>query len=147
MRIPGHGASELVAHGLDTAEASMSRKQLGSLTERRRFLKLTGAAGAGLALGGGSFALLRTRRAEGQPVGGGLKHFVDPLPVPDTISPIGTLNDDPLYRVTMQAFTKKLHRDLPATPLWGYNGQYPGRSEEHTSELQSLRHLVCRLLL
>src|SRR5947199_6522750 len=28
---------------------------------------------------------------------------------------------------------------------WGAN-QY-GRSEEHTSELQSLRHLVCRLLL
>src|SRR5262245_63609312 len=29
-----------------------------------------------------------------------------------------------------------LHRDIK-----------PGRSEEHTSELQSLRHLVCRLLL
>src|ERR1035441_486631 len=29
------------------------------------------------------------------------------------------------------------------------SGDYkdPGRSEEHTSELQSLRHLVCRLLL
>src|SRR5262245_31271939 len=27
--------------------------------------------------------------------------------------------------------------------LWGF----PPRSEEHTSELQSLRHLVCRLLL
>src|SRR5438045_5387732 len=26
-------------------------------------------------------------------------------------------------------------------------GQVEGRSEEHTSELQSLRHLVCRLLL
>src|SRR5205814_8861641 len=26
-------------------------------------------------------------------------------------------------------------------------GLTPGRSEEHTSELQSLRHLVCRLLL
>src|ERR1039458_9730427 len=25
--------------------------------------------------------------------------------------------------------------------------EYPHRSEEHTSELQSLRHLVCRLLL
>jgi len=24
---------------------------------------------------------------------------------------------------------------------------HPNRSEEHTSELQSLRHLVCRLLL
>src|SRR5205814_4293062 len=34
---------------------------------------------------------------------------------------------------------------------WDYNawgGKYPPcRSEEHTSELQSLRHLVCRLLL
>src|SRR5262245_62911865 len=27
------------------------------------------------------------------------------------------------------------------------NGARHGRSEEHTSELQSLRHLVCRLLL
>src|SRR5258705_3184104 len=31
-------------------------------------------------------------------------------------------------------------RPLPCAGLWG-------RSEEHTSELQSLRHLVCRLLL
>src|SRR5258705_9860900 len=28
-----------------------------------------------------------------------------------------------------------------------YKPQLPERSEEHTSELQSLRHLVCRLLL
>src|SRR5205814_7681465 len=28
-----------------------------------------------------------------------------------------------------------------------YNRDDPRRSEEHTSELQSLRHLVCRLLL
>src|ERR1039458_3071802 len=27
------------------------------------------------------------------------------------------------------------------------SGREPSRSEEHTSELQSLRHLVCRLLL
>src|SRR5438045_8304549 len=32
------------------------------------------------------------------------------------------------------------------TPRADYNGQ-AGRSEEHTSEHQSLRHLVCRLLL
>src|ERR1035441_3985511 len=35
--------------------------------------------------------------------------------------------------------------------LWGLNPKeeevLPVRSEEHTSELQSLRHLVCRLLL
>src|ERR1035441_1849516 len=29
----------------------------------------------------------------------------------------------------------------------GYRLEFNGRSEEHTSELQSLRHLVCRLLL
>src|ERR1039458_10665999 len=29
----------------------------------------------------------------------------------------------------------------------GYDTPYVARSEEHTSELQSLRHLVCRLLL
>src|SRR5882724_7378845 len=36
-------------------------------------------------------------------------------------------------------------RDLALLALFGI-GNY-GRSEEHTSELQSLRHLVCRLLL
>src|ERR1039458_6079685 len=34
---------------------------------------------------------------------------------------------------------------LTSIPLIGIVS--PGRSEEHTSELQSLRHLVCRLLL
>src|SRR5262245_27307600 len=31
--------------------------------------------------------------------------------------------------------------------VWLGSEQYDQRSEEHTSELQSLRHLVCRLLL
>src|SRR2546422_2548788 len=35
---------------------------------------------------------------------------------------------------------KKLAREIP-------NSYYPNRSEEHTSELQSRLHLVCRLLL
>src|SRR5205814_9799899 len=33
------------------------------------------------------------------------------------------------------------------TPGKGVQDAFSGRSEEHTSELQSLRHLVCRLLL
>src|SRR2546422_7498590 len=36
-------------------------------------------------------------------------------------------------------------RPGPVTPL--FDGQHAGRSEEHTSELQSRLHLVCRLLL
>src|SRR5262245_66670976 len=34
-----------------------------------------------------------------------------------------------------------------ATPAWWAKQEQLARSEEHTSELQSLRHLVCRLLL
>src|ERR1035441_4627513 len=36
---------------------------------------------------------------------------------------------------------------LPAKPRHETNACAGSRSEEHTSELQSLRHLVCRLLL
>src|SRR5262245_64327104 len=39
------------------------------------------------------------------------------------------------------------HRRAPAHPGAGRDEGDRGRSEEHTSELQSLRHLVCRLLL
>src|SRR5258705_5818366 len=45
-------------------------------------------------------------------------------------------DDATLGRMTID---KQIHGDLEATSK--------GRSEEHTSELQSLRHLVCRLLL
>src|SRR5690625_5597210 len=57
-----------------------------------------------------------------------------------------------------EAFAEYLHEQV-RTRLWGYapdedldNDQlirekYTGRSEEHTSELQSRGHLVCRLLL
>src|SRR5262245_62421770 len=38
-------------------------------------------------------------------------------------------------------------RRIPSAPAAARPGRSPPRSEEHTSELQSLRHLVCRLLL
>src|SRR5437899_4729300 len=63
---------------------------------------------------------------------------------------------------TTEIYTLSLHDALPISVSWGrppplaFGGQlhsstHPvlahNRSEEHTSELQSLRHLVCRLLL
>src|SRR2546430_6877646 len=30
------------------------------------------------------------------------------------------------YRIAMQACEIKVHRDLPATPMWGYAGMVPG---------------------
>src|ERR1035441_9941039 len=40
-----------------------------------------------------------------------------------------------------------LHLDLAVVRLDDPGDETEARSEEHTSELQSLRHLVCRLLL
>src|SRR5215212_12078816 len=57
---------------------------------------------------------------------------------------------------TTEIYTLSLHDALPISsapgrsrsPGWhGRSGLRSTRSEEHTSELQSLRHLVCRLLL
>src|ERR1039458_10906460 len=57
---------------------------------------------------------------------------------------------------TTEIYTLSLHDALPICWRCGWQGasSYPvarrirfPRSEEHTSELQSLRHLVCRLLL
>src|SRR2546429_7163209 len=42
------------------------------------------------------------------------------------------------------------HRTVSSPPIMSANGvriDHPSRSEEHTSELQSRLHLVCRLLL
>src|SRR5471030_3372404 len=53
-------------------------------------------------------------------------------------------------RSTLFPYTT-LFRSQGGSPLWmetqNVQAGGSGRSEEHTSELQSLRHLVCRLLL
>src|SRR5262249_14111235 len=56
--------------------------------------------------------------------------FVDPLPIPPVIWPNGHLDGDPLFKVPMRHFRQKLHRDLPPTRLWGYDGIYPGPTFE-----------------
>ena len=95
--------------------------------DRRKFLKVAGGAvGGAVALGSGG-AFVRARRAEAQV---SLRPFVDALPIPRVITPDGRLDGDPFFQVTMQVFKQKLHRDLPATTLWGYNAQYPGPTFE-----------------
>src|SRR2546429_5132722 len=52
-----------------------------------------------------------------------------------------------LFGLQLRGFTNQEIRGLLA-PLLGFDqAHYPIRSEEHTSELQSRLHLVCRLLL
>ncbi|MGD9770088.1 MAG: multicopper oxidase domain-containing protein, partial [Pseudolabrys sp.] len=56
-----------------------------------------------------------------------LRQYVDPLPrLAPALQPTGTMDGSPLYEIAVRAVRQKLHRDLPATPLWGYGGQFPG---------------------
>src|SRR5436853_2230360 len=59
-------------------------------------------------------------------------------PPRSTLFPYTTLFRSPALRAVAR------RRGLPRPEL---HRRDAGRSEEHTSELQSLRHLVCRLLL
>lgn len=68
-----------------------------------------------------------------------LARFVDPLPVPPIARATGQRAHPaypgrtlPYYRMEMRAFKARLHRDVPATPLWGYDGLFPGPTFETT---------------
>ena len=71
-----------------------------------------------------------------------LARYVDPLPLPAVLSPAGTRphpeapeKNIPYYRVAMRAFRAKVHRDLPPTMFWGYDGACPGPTlEAHSGE-------------
>jgi spore coat protein A len=64
---------------------------------------------------------------------GKLTPYVDPLPIPE-VSKSSEVKPDPdlpkktvpLYRVTMEEIHQKVHRDLPPTRMWGFNGSSPG---------------------
>src|SRR5262245_63611536 len=60
---------------------------------------------------------------------------------------LGTSSAEPTRTVTIDVATGPQGPAGPAGPQGPPGPVGPPRSEEHTSELQSLRHLVCRLLL
>src|SRR5215471_15753548 len=89
------------------------------MTTRREFIKWTAASGAGLAVGGG----LLSGRARAAPVAPGsaasaLLPYQDAMPllVGNAIDATGggTVN------LTTALISRKVHRDLPATTLFGY---------------------------
>jgi spore coat protein A len=58
-----------------------------------------------------------------------LTKYVDPLPIPATARPVGKGH----YRVVLREFQAKIHRDLPPTTFWGYDGMSPGPTFEARS--------------
>jgi len=59
-----------------------------------------------------------------------LSKFVDKLPIIKTLRPRGKMKGAPYYEIRMQQFKQKLHRDLPETTVWGFEGSYPGPTIE-----------------
>jgi spore coat protein A len=57
---------------------------------------------------------------------GALPSYVTPLAIPPVIRP--KLNET--IQVRILPFQHKAHRDLPVTPMWGYNGSWPGPTFE-----------------
>src|SRR5258708_16313737 len=92
------------------------------------------AIGCGLTAGADSFPLLWTRRITGQELtqgrSAGLMHG----------RPDGCLQGFQIQLVTLETAIRSAMHQAGAAAL-------SQRSEEHTSELQSPDHLVCRLLL
>ena len=52
--------------------------------------------------------------------------FLDPLPLPGVLSPTAPGR----FELTMRETAQQLHRHLPPTRLWGYDGLYPGPTIE-----------------
>ena len=69
-----------------------------------------------------------------------LTPFVDPLPIPRLARPVGTRpNPDhpeqqiPYYRIAMRETRQQVHRDLPSTRMWSFDGSFPGPTLEAQS--------------
>ena len=55
-----------------------------------------------------------------------LASYVTPLSIPPIIRPPSAKP----VEIQMRPFRHRAHRDLPATPMWGYNGMWPGPTFE-----------------
>ncbi len=99
------------------------------MLSRRRLLHRSLYTAAGLTLKKGVSALGQAM-ATPTPVRSAVKltPYVDPLPIPPVIRSAG--NFDEVIEIEMRQFQRKVHRDLPATILWGYNGTWPGPTIE-----------------
>lgn len=104
------------------------------MATRRTFLQLAAASTAALVLPEWTPSL----RAAVQP-SPALTPFVDALPFPRVAHPTGVVPRSnkagkivptALYQLTMMEFSRKLHRDLRPTRVWGYDASFPGPTFE-----------------
>jgi spore coat protein A len=105
------------------------------IMDRREFLKLCSLTTPALAIPSYGRALLNPPSTVTAPKSilrtpKTLDRYIDPLPVPAKLKPIGKSKGAPQYHVRMLEVWQKLHSQLPPTKLWGYEGKYPGPTIE-----------------
>jgi spore coat protein A, manganese oxidase len=99
------------------------------MLSRRRLLQHSLYTAAGTTLKKSAQALGQTMASPAQVRSGvNLTRYVDPLPIPSVIRAADKLGE--AIDVVMREFRQKVHRDLPPTTLWGYNGSWPGPTIE-----------------
>jgi len=105
------------------------------LITRRRFLERTGILAAGL-----SVNKLRSSHSQETLDPERLSPYVDALPIPVIAhasgfrpSPEDPGAQLPYYRMAMRQIESKVHRDLPATRMWGFGSSSPGPTFETRS--------------
>jgi len=91
---------------------------------RRAFTRFGLLTAAGLVLPKSTLPLSAADAANLSPVN--LPPFVDPLPIPPKL----VHRPGVPASIRMNSFRQKIHRDLPPTSLWGYNGSWPGPTIE-----------------
>jgi spore coat protein A len=82
---------------------------------RRRFLQYGAAGGAALFL-----PWARTPRATAAP-GGQLTKYLEPVPLPGNGIVVASPSGANAYSFTQRQIARRLHPDLPPTPLWAYD--------------------------
>jgi spore coat protein A, manganese oxidase len=114
------------------------------MLSRRRLLQsgLYTAAGAAFSKG-----VPKPGQAMASPVqvrsGIKLTRYVDPLPLPPVIRSTGKSGET--IEIEMLEFQQKVHRDLPPTTVWGYNGSWPGPTIEAQSGQTLNVNWICKL--
>jgi spore coat protein A, manganese oxidase len=99
------------------------------MLSRRRLLRRGLYTTAGLALRKGVPAIGQAMASPAQVRSGvRLTRYVDSLPIPPVIR--SSENASEIIEIEMRQFEQKVHRDLPPTTLWGYNGSWPGPTIE-----------------
>lgn len=98
---------------------------------------LAGCLAVGDGSGGAETGTETATESDTPPTGSMAAHFspdlakwVDEVPRPVVAEPSRTEDGDPHYEIEMRAVEQKLHRDLPPTTVFGYDGRYPGPTIE-----------------